>query len=162
MFGEPHDARCISFFFFDDHATTEIDTDCHTLPLHDSLPIPDHARRYGAETASGRVATLEHGRYHVRATREDGEIIAARGVILATGVETNLAELDEGDHMTAVRDDAAAPRRRAGAGHARACPRGYAPGTCLRALHDRRRIAPGERRNDRMNGALTLSLRASV
>src|SRR3546814_5475624 len=63
-----------------------------------------HARRYGAEIASGRVATLEHGRDHFRATLEDGEIIAARGVILATGVETNLAELDEGDHMTAVRD----------------------------------------------------------
>ena len=66
--------------------------------------MTDHARRYGAEIASGRVATLERARDHFRATLEDGEIIAARGVILATGVETNLAELDEGDHMTAVRD----------------------------------------------------------
>lgn len=64
----------------------------------------DHARRYGAEIASGRVATLERERGHFRATLEDGEIVTARGVILATGVETNLAQLDEGDHMTAVRD----------------------------------------------------------
>src|SRR3546814_8013176 len=44
----------------------------------------DHARRYGAEIASVRVAPLERARDHFRATLEDGDIIAARGVILAT------------------------------------------------------------------------------
>jgi thioredoxin reductase (NADPH) len=66
--------------------------------------MTDHARRYGAEIVSGRVATLDRERDHFRAALEDGEIVTARGVILATGVETSLAELDEGDHMTAVRD----------------------------------------------------------
>src|SRR3546814_15318946 len=28
-------------FFFNDTATTDIDTYCHTLPLHDALPISD-------------------------------------------------------------------------------------------------------------------------
>src|SRR3546814_19824172 len=30
---------CVYFFFFNDTATTEIYTDCHTLSLHDALPI---------------------------------------------------------------------------------------------------------------------------
>ena len=66
--------------------------------------MTDHARRYGAEIMFGRVATLERTAGHFRATLEESPSIAARAVILATGVDTNLAELDEGDHRTAVRD----------------------------------------------------------
>jgi thioredoxin reductase (NADPH) len=66
--------------------------------------MTDHALRYGAEIVFGRVAALKRATGHYRATLEDGAAIAARGVILATGVDTNLARLDEGDHMTAVRD----------------------------------------------------------
>ena len=66
--------------------------------------MTDHARRYGAEIMFGRVATLERTAGHFRATLEEGASITARAVILATGVDTNLAELDEGDHRTAVRD----------------------------------------------------------
>lgn len=66
--------------------------------------MTDHARRYGAEIASGRVAALERAAGQFRATVEGGAAVAARGVIVATGVDTNLAQLDEGDHMTAVRD----------------------------------------------------------
>src|SRR3546814_12820449 len=32
-------ALCVLFFFFNDTATTEIYTYCHTLSLHDALPI---------------------------------------------------------------------------------------------------------------------------
>lgn len=66
--------------------------------------MTDHARRYGAEIMFGRVATLERTAGHFRATLEESPSITARAVILATGVDTNLAELDEGDHRTAVRD----------------------------------------------------------
>src|SRR3546814_15618145 len=66
--------------------------------------MTDHARRYGAEIVPGRVATLDRERDHFRAALEDGEIVTARRVILATGVEPSRAQLDECDHMTAVRD----------------------------------------------------------
>ena len=66
--------------------------------------MTDHARRYGAEIMFGRVATLERTAGHFRATLEESPSITARAVILATGVDTNLAELDEGDHRTVVRD----------------------------------------------------------
>src|SRR3546814_11239336 len=52
--------------------------------------MTDHARRYGAEIASGRVATLDHGRDHFRAPPEAGEIIAAPALHLATAVDTTL------------------------------------------------------------------------
>ena len=66
--------------------------------------MTDPARRSGAEIMFGRVATLERTAGHFRATLEESPSIAARAVILATGVDTNLAELDEGDHRTVVRD----------------------------------------------------------
>src|SRR3546814_18659845 len=38
-----HIFLCLAYyhFFFNDTATTEIDTYCHTLSLHDALPISD-------------------------------------------------------------------------------------------------------------------------
>src|SRR3546814_14254430 len=42
---------CIFFFFFNDTATTEIYTYCHTLSLHDALPISSIARHSGGGAA---------------------------------------------------------------------------------------------------------------
>lgn len=66
--------------------------------------MSDHAMRFGAEMAEARVVKIapredEEG---FRARLEDGAIIDARGLILATGVDTNLAKLDSGDHDMAV------------------------------------------------------------
>lgn len=66
--------------------------------------MTDHAQRFGADISRGRVTSLESRDRSFRAVVDDGEAIDARGVILATGVTTHLAELDEGDHMVAVRD----------------------------------------------------------
>jgi len=66
--------------------------------------MEDHASRYGAEIGSGHVVSCVREGDYVRAVLADGDTIAARGLILATGVETHLAKLDEGDHATAVRD----------------------------------------------------------
>lgn len=66
--------------------------------------MTDHAQRYGADITIGRVASLCREADVYRATLEDGAAVDVRGVILATGVETRLADLDEGDHMAAVRD----------------------------------------------------------
>jgi thioredoxin reductase (NADPH) len=66
--------------------------------------MEDHARRYGAEIRSGHIVSCAHERGYFCATSADGETISARGLILATGVETHVARLDQGDHATAVRD----------------------------------------------------------
>lgn len=62
------------------------------------------ACRYGADVAVGRVLAVERQGTGFLTTLEDGTTVGVRGVIVATGVETHLAELDEGDHMAAVRD----------------------------------------------------------
>ena len=67
--------------------------------------MSDHAVRYGAEIVEGRVVEVsrDEGRAQFRARLDSGAVIAARGLILATGVNTNLAKLDSGDHQAAVR-----------------------------------------------------------
>ena len=67
--------------------------------------MSDHATRYGAEIVEGRVVEIarDEDRALFRARLDSGAVIAARGLILATGVDTNLARLDSGDHQAAVR-----------------------------------------------------------
>ncbi|MBE1529474.1 thioredoxin reductase (NADPH) [Sphingopyxis sp. OAS728] len=65
--------------------------------------MADHATRYGAAIREGRVTAIARAGALFRATLDDGDGIEARGVILATGVETRLAVLDKGDHDQAVR-----------------------------------------------------------
>lgn len=66
----------------------------------------DHATRYGAEIFEARVDEIARGQNDegFRARLASGVTIDARGLILATGVETNLAKLDSGDHNAAVRN----------------------------------------------------------
>ena len=66
--------------------------------------MTEHAERYGALLQRGRVTALtarRQGGYD--AVLETGERLYARGVILATGVDTQTIMLDEGDHDAAVR-----------------------------------------------------------
>ena len=67
--------------------------------------MSDHAARYGAGIVEGRVVEIarEEDRALFRARLDSGAVIGARGLILATGVDTNLAKLDSGDHQAAVR-----------------------------------------------------------
>jgi thioredoxin reductase (NADPH) len=64
-----------------------------------------HAVRYGAGIAEGRVVEIARGKNGAgfRARLEGGATVEARGLILATGVDTRLATLDSGDHAAAVR-----------------------------------------------------------
>lgn len=68
--------------------------------------MSEHAVRYGAEIAEGRVAEIARRENDegFRARLDSGATVDARGLILATGVDTNLAKLDGGDHRAAVRD----------------------------------------------------------
>jgi len=67
--------------------------------------MSDHAVRYGTEIVEGRVVEIarDEDRALFRARLDSGAVIGARGLILATGVDTNLAKLDSGDHQAAVR-----------------------------------------------------------
>jgi thioredoxin reductase (NADPH) len=68
--------------------------------------MSEHATRYGAAVAGGRVLEItrrENGG-GFRARLASGATVDARGVILATGVDTHLAKLDSGDHEAAVRE----------------------------------------------------------
>lgn len=66
--------------------------------------MTDHAMRYGAEIAAGKIVEIaRRDDEGFRSILEGGAIIDARGLILATGVDTNLAQLDSGDHGAAVR-----------------------------------------------------------
>lgn len=67
--------------------------------------MSDHAARYGAEIVEGHVVEIarDEDRALFRARLDNGAVIGARGLILATGVVTNLAKLDSGDHQAAVR-----------------------------------------------------------
>jgi len=68
--------------------------------------MSDHATRYGAEIFEARVDAVapRQNKEGFRARLADGAAIDARGLILATGVDTNLAKLDSGDHNAAVRN----------------------------------------------------------
>lgn len=68
--------------------------------------MSEHAVRYGGEIAEGRVVEIARRENDegFRARLDSGATVDARGLILATGVDTNLAKLDGGDHRTAVRD----------------------------------------------------------
>jgi len=68
--------------------------------------MSDHAARYGAEIVEGRVVEIarDEDRALFRVRLDSGAVIGARGLILATGVDTNLAKLDSGDHQAAVRN----------------------------------------------------------
>lgn len=66
--------------------------------------MTDHASRYGSSITEGRVVSIERTGATFRAALADGASVESRGVILATGVETHLAALDEGDHDAAVRN----------------------------------------------------------
>src|ERR1039458_10845355 len=64
----------LSFFFFNDTATTEI----YTLSLHDALPICFHARRrgeHGGGLASG--GPVPRGRGRARGTRKRVAVLEA-------------------------------------------------------------------------------------
>jgi thioredoxin reductase (NADPH) len=66
--------------------------------------MTEHAERYGALLQRGHVTALtarRQGGYG--AVLETGERLFARGVILATGVDTQTITLDEGEHDAAVR-----------------------------------------------------------
>lgn len=67
--------------------------------------MTDHAELYGADIAEGKVVEIapRESDGGFRARLEGGAIVDARGLILATGVDTNLAQLDSGDHGAAVR-----------------------------------------------------------
>lgn len=62
-----------------------------------------HAARYGAVIVEGRVVEVSAGGSGFSARLESGALIEAAGIILATGVETNLARLDAGNHLAAVK-----------------------------------------------------------
>ena len=66
--------------------------------------MSDHAVRYGADIVEGHVVEIarDEDRALFIARLDSGAVIAARGLILATGVDTNLAQLDSGDHQAAV------------------------------------------------------------
>ncbi|MBE1526899.1 thioredoxin reductase (NADPH) [Sphingopyxis sp. OAS728] len=67
--------------------------------------MTEHARRYGATIEEARVTDIvRRGDDLFVAALSSGGRLEARGVILATGVETHLATLDAGDHMQAVAD----------------------------------------------------------
>jgi thioredoxin reductase (NADPH) len=68
--------------------------------------MSEHATRYGAAITEGRVLEIARGEKDAgfRARLDSGATVDARGVILATGVDTHLAKLDSGDHGAAVRD----------------------------------------------------------
>lgn len=68
--------------------------------------MSEHAVRYGAEIVEGSVIKIarDEDRALFRARLDSGADIGARGLILATGVDTNLAKLDSGDHQAAVRN----------------------------------------------------------
>src|SRR3546814_10303241 len=55
------------FFLFNDTATTEIYTYCHTLSLHDALPISRHA---GYRVHGGARASLDAPDAHRQAHRQ--------------------------------------------------------------------------------------------
>src|SRR3546814_17217135 len=75
--------ECSSFFFFlKDTATTEIYTDCHTLSLHDALPIygqssveePDARRSdQAADGAGHEVTTVRVPGQEQRSAEQQGE-----------------------------------------------------------------------------------------
>ena len=66
--------------------------------------MTDHASRFGSSITEGRVVSIERTGATFRAALADGARVESRSVILATGVETHLAALDEGDHDAAVRN----------------------------------------------------------
>lgn len=68
--------------------------------------MTDHATRYGAEIFEAKVDAIapRQNEDGFRARLADGATIDARGLILATGVVTNLAKLDSSDHNAAVRN----------------------------------------------------------
>ncbi len=68
--------------------------------------MSDHAVRYGAEIVEGQVIEIarDENRAQFRARLDSGAVIDARGLILATGVDTNLAKLDSENHNLAVRN----------------------------------------------------------
>jgi len=65
--------------------------------------MTEHAERYGARLDHGRVTALKARQGGYVALLDTGEELSARGVILATGVETRTITLEQGDHDDAVR-----------------------------------------------------------
>lgn len=70
--------------------------------------LTEQATRYGAEIELARVDNLyaSAGGARFVADLEGGRSVSARGLVLATGVVTNEAVLDGGDHEAAVRSGA--------------------------------------------------------
>src|SRR3546814_2362327 len=89
---------CLYFFFFNYTATTEIYTYCHTLSLHDALPIsrpggaPDALGEEGAEIAFGPRRDGE-ARRHRMAAAVDQEARLARRDDRRTRSEEHTSEL---------------------------------------------------------------------
>src|SRR3546814_11914291 len=80
---------CVCFVFFNEPATTDIYTYCHTLSLHDALPIyVQHALTRLQVELGGDVGLLV-GLRLIEAVGRIGEISAA---ILPVGVEEEIVE----------------------------------------------------------------------
>src|SRR3712207_9595426 len=85
----------MSYFFFNDTATTEI----YTLSLHDALPISAAAPAIGEQRQADAAVGLLDRRHHLVAHVGDAGVEVAEGAADAGG---------SGVHATSVR---AAPRR---------------------------------------------------
>src|SRR3546814_11094126 len=83
----PHDF-VIFFFFFNDTSTTESYTYCHTLPLHDALPISERKANPAYTACSRQIAALRTEIDAIRATSADkAEVRALLGRIKAVQKE---------------------------------------------------------------------------
>jgi thioredoxin reductase (NADPH) len=67
--------------------------------------MTEHAQAYGATLMEGRVTALAEGGDGFLITLDDGQTLAARAVILATGILLNQVDLPPDVHEQAIKDD---------------------------------------------------------
>jgi thioredoxin reductase (NADPH) len=67
--------------------------------------MTEHAQAYGATLMEGRVTAVKEGGDGFLITLDDGQILAARAVILATGILLNQVDLPHDVHEQAIKDD---------------------------------------------------------
>src|SRR3546814_15285305 len=90
------------FFFFNDPATTEIYTYCHTLSLHDALPILHGIipfARHGGRRAVGQVTAGVEAHAHDRRAGL-GQREHHRAVRLRPGMRLNVDETRSEEHTS--------------------------------------------------------------